>query len=322
MLEIGFLKLSSPVILAPMSGITDLPFRTLNRRFGCELAFVEMVNIRSLSCRNKRTLRMLATNEFDKPLGVQIIGQDPEYILKAMEILADFKYDILDFNAACPAKKLIARGVGASLLKEPAKLAEILKLIVVNAKVSVTLKIRIGWDKSSINAREIACRAQDAGISGLFIHGRTRAQGYSGNVDYQVIKEVKAALKIPVIASGDLWSAQFIKKMFDETGCDGVAVARGAIGNPWIFKETAQFLKGGTIIKKPSRQEITDTMLGHLNLCTDFYGERIGVILFRKFIDWYTKGLHKTKRLREKSRFCNTKNEMMAIIEILDNINE
>ena len=319
MLKIGSLELLSRVMLSPMSGITDLPFRSLSRRFGCELAFVEMLNVRSVCNRNQRTLRMLATNEIDKPLGIQIIGHDPKYILKAMDILNEFKYDILDFNAACPAKKLVARGVGASLLKDPDKLSKLLKIIVANARVPVTLKIRIGWDKSSINALEIARRAQDIGISGLFIHGRTRAQGYSGNVDYQVIKEVKAALKVPVIASGDLWSAQFVKMMFDETDCDGVAIARGAIGNPWIFKQTAHFLKDGTSMKKPSRQEIIKTMIEHLDLCTDFYGERIGVILFYKFIDGYTKGLERTKRLREKSRCCETKNEMTAVIEELNN---
>jgi len=236
MLKIGNLKLKSNLILAPMAGITDLPFRMLNRKFGCELAFIEMLNSRSVGHKSRRTLQMLSTDPKDRPLGVQILGCEEQFILKALDVLKNHKFDILDFNAACPAKKVVRRGEGAALLKEPKKLQRLLKLVVKNSKVPVTVKIRSGWDKDSVNAKEVALYAQDAGISGLFIHGRTKLQAYSGNVDYEIIRKVKKALDIPVIASGDIFNRELIKKMLKETGCDGVTVARGALGNPWIFK--------------------------------------------------------------------------------------
>jgi tRNA-dihydrouridine synthase B len=198
----------------------------------------------------------------------------------------------------------VRRGEGASLLKEPKKLSLLLKLIVKNAKVPVTVKIRTGWDRNSINAVDIALLAQDAGVSGLFIHGRTKLEGYSGRVDYQIIRQVKEVLEIPVIASGDVFSPGLIKKMFSETGCDAVTVARGALGNPWIFKGT-----------KPSLDEIKIVMLEHLKACVDFYGERIGVIRFRKFFSWYTKGFKKIRELREKSSRAKTQEAMAEIIE-------
>ena len=305
MLKIGNLQLKSNLILAPMSGITDLPFRMLNRKFGCELAFIEMLNCRSLSHKGARTLQMLSTYPKDKPLGVQILGCEERFILRALDVLKNHRFDILDFNAACPAKKVVRRGEGSSLLKEPTKLQKLLKLVVKNSKVPVTVKIRAGWDKDSVNAKEVALFAQDAGISGLFIHGRTKLQGYTGNVDYKVIRKVKEALEIPVIASGDIFSAQLIKKMIDETGCDAVAVARGALGNPWIFQQSPN---------KPPIDEITGVMVEHLNSCVDFYGQRNGVVIFRKFFGWYTKGFRRIRPLREKSSRAKTIDEMLNII--------
>ena len=247
---------------------------------------------------------MLSTGLKDRPLGLQILGCEPKFILKGMDVLSKFKFDILDFNAACPAKKVVRRGEGASLLKEPKKLNSLLKLVVKNSKVPVTVKIRTGWDRDSINAREVALLAQDAGVSGLFIHGRTKQEGYSGPVDYPTIRQVKEALVIPVIASGDALSGQLIKKMFDQTGCDAVAVARGALGNPWIFQGTS-----------PGRDEIMAVMLAHLKAYVDFYGERIGVIRFRKFFSWYTKGFKRVRELREKSSRVKTEEKMREIIE-------
>ncbi|MFA4889440.1 MAG: tRNA dihydrouridine synthase DusB [Candidatus Omnitrophota bacterium] len=306
MLTIGNLKLKSNLILAPMAGISDLPFRLLNRQFGCELAFVEMINCRSISHKSKRTQQMLCTDKLDKPLGIQILGSEPKYVLKAMDVLKSYKFEILDFNAACPAKKVVRRGEGAGLMCDIKKLHHLLKLVVRESIVPVTVKIRSGWDKDSLNAKEAALAAQDAGISGLLIHGRTKSQGYSGSVDYQIIRQVKKALAIPVIASGDALSGQLIKKLFTETGCDAVAVARGALGNPWIFQD-----------REPGLQEVVKTMCGHLDSSIDFYGERVGVMKFRKFFAWYTKGLRKVRTLREKSSRAKTKEEMSAIINSL-----
>lgn len=317
MLKIGNLKLSSNLILSPMAGVSDLPFRLINRKFGCELAFVEMINVRSLCYKNERTKLMLATNLFDKPLGVQIVGSEEEYIIKAINILKDYKFDILDFNAACPVRKVTSKGSGASLLRCPEKLNKLLKIIVQSIKKPVTVKIRLGWDEKSINAKEVSLCAQESGIKALFIHGRSRSQGYSGSVDYKIIRVVKDSLKIPVIASGDILSAQFAKRMFDETGCDGIAVARGALGNPWIFKEIKEFIENGKLISGPSLKKIIKTMIKHINLCIDFYEEKIGIIIFRKFISWYTKGFYKVRSLRAKALHAKTKTELLKIIKEL-----
>ena len=314
MLRIGTLKLKSNLILAPMAGVSDFPFRMLNRRFGCELAFVEMINARSVSYKSKHTQKMLFSNKDDRLLGVQLLGCEAKYVQKAMDAINRYKFDILDFNAACPVRKVVRRGEGSSLLKDPKKLNDILKLVVKKAKVPVTVKIRSGWDKDCINAKEVALSCQDAGVSGLFIHGRTRAQGYSGTVNYDVIKDVKKALEIPVIASGDIFSPQLAKKMFDETGCDGINIARGALGNPWIFKEITEFLKSGIIIERPHLQEVVKVMLAHLDMCIDFYGERNGVMIFRKFFSWYTKGFRKVRPLRELASRTKTKLQMHELI--------
>ena len=315
MLKIGALKLKSNLILAPMAGVSDFSFRMLNRRFGCELAFVEMINCRSVSHKSKHTQRMLYSDKDDRPLGVQLLGCEEKFVQKAMDVINGYKFDILDFNAACPVKKVVRRGEGSGLLKDPKKLNEILKLVVKNAKVPVTVKIRSGWDKDCINAKEVASLCQDAGVCGLFIHGRTRAQGYSGRVDYDVIRVVKKALVIPVIASGDIFDPQLAKKMFDETGCDGIVIARGALGNPWIFKEISEFLKSGKILERPAHEQVAKVMLEHLDGCIDFHGEKNGVIIFRKFFSWYTRGFRKARPLRELSSRLKTRAGIVEIIQ-------
>jgi len=256
---------------------------------------------------------MLSSNAQDRPLGIQILGCEDNYILKALDVLKGYKFDLLDFNAACPAKKVVRRGEGASLMKEPRLLYKLLKLVVRNSLWPVTLKIRSGWDKRSINAKDVAICAQDAGVKAVFVHGRSREQAYGGSVDYRVIKEVKDALDIPVIASGDILSAKLAKRMLDETGCEGLAIARGSLGNPWIFREIKEFLNKGEVLSNPSIDDITGVMLRHLDSSIDFYGERNGVVLFRKFFSWYTKGLRKVRLLRERSSRAKTRLDMLEI---------
>ena len=297
-----------------MAGITDLPFRMLCRRFGAELAFVEMINCRSISHKSKKTKHMLASNRIDKPLGIQILGSEEQYILRALDVLRGYKFDLLDFNAACPAKKVVRRGEGSSLLQEPKKFVKILKLVVKNSWLPVTVKIRAGWDKDSVNAKEMALLAQDCGVSALFIHGRTKTQAYSGQVDYDIIREVKKSLDIPLIASGDVFSGLLAKKMFTETGCDGLVVARGSLGNPWIFKEIKEYLKSGRVINRPKEKELAAVMQEHFDASIDFYGERNGVVIFRKFYIWYTKGLKRVRKLREKASRAKTCLDVEKII--------
>jgi len=314
MLSIGHVTVPSSLVLAPMAGISDLPFRLINRSFGCELAFTEMISASSLVHGSKNTLKMLSTTGNDRPLGVQILGADPESIKVALDVLSGYAFDLIDLNAACPVKKVVSKGEGAALLREPLKLQKLLKFMVEKSGKPVTLKIRSGWDETQINAAEVALRAQDAGVSCLFIHGRTRMQGYAGEVDYRIIRTVKDFLRIPVIAGGDALTPHLIARLFQETGCDGVTIARGALGNPWIFSETVEYLERGTVSYRPDVFDITRTMKEHLVLNAAFYGEKTGVVLFRKFFTWYTRGIP-VKGLKVSAFRAGTLNEMMQLID-------
>jgi len=306
MLKIGPLTLKYPFILAPMAGITDLPFRMICRRYGCDLAFIEMISAKALVYENRKTEKMIATHDGDRPLGIQLLGTDLEFILRALDIIRKYEYEIIDFNSACPVTKVTSKGEGSGMMKEPRKLGRLLKGIVDHSDAPVTVKIRAGW--------EVALYAQDAGIKGLFIHGRTRQQGYSGRVDYNVIREVKDAIDIPVIGSGDVFSPVHVKKMFDETGCDGVAIARGALGNPWIFRETAEYLKTGMLLPRPDIHEVSDIMAAHLRASVEFHGPVMAPVDFRKLFAWYTKGFRDVKPLKEKAFRAKTEAEMLELI--------
>jgi tRNA-dihydrouridine synthase B len=319
MLSIGPITVDSPLVLAPMAGISDPPFRLLNRSFGCRFAFTEMISARSLVYNNKTTIKMLSSPVEDRPLGVQIVSADSEIIKRALDILSNYPFDIIDFNAACPVSKVVSIGEGAGLLREPVKLQKLMRVMVDHAGKPVTIKIRSGWDDASVNAADIALRAQDAGVKGLFIHGRTRAQLYSGRVNYDIIGKVKKCLTIPVIASGDALSPQLIRKMFDETGCDAVAVARGALGNPWIFRETFEYLKNSTNLCKPHVHEIAQAMKNHLALLVRFHGETTGVLRFRKFFGWYAKGMA-VKQLKVMAFNADTEDEMVRLIGEMETV--
>ncbi len=319
MFSIGNITVTSPLILAPMSGISDLPFRLINRSFGCRLAFTEMISAASLCHKSKNTLKMLSSTPDDRPLGVQLLGDDPEILKRALDMLSEYTFDIIDFNAACPVNKVVSKGRGAGLLREPEKLQKLLKSIVDHTDVPVTVKLRSGWDAASVNAVETALRAQDAGVRALFIHGRTRMQKYSGHVDYTIIREVKESLEIPVIASGDALTPDLVRKLFDETGCDGVTAARGTLGNPWIFRETAEYLKTGELPLRPDAYEIARTMKEHLALNIACNGEKNGVIRFRKFFAWYTRGMA-VKELKGRAFRAASRDEMLRLIDELQTL--
>jgi tRNA-dihydrouridine synthase B len=313
MISIGPLSIRSRLILAPMAGITDLPFRLIARSFGCAFAYIEMVSARSIVYQSGRTARMLGSSGDDRPLGAQLLGNEPDSLLKALDMMRPNGYAVMDFNAACPVEKITRKGKGASLLKDPALLRALLRVMVQNSDVPVTVKIRAGWDSDSINARDIALLSEDAGVSAVTIHGRTKRQMYGGRVDYEVIRQVKEALSIPVVASGDALSPQLIKKMFDETGCDAVAIARGALGNPWIFRDAGEYLEKGVVPPRPSADEVADTMLRHFEMNCQFYGEKKGAILFRKLFPWYVKGFHEIRQLKEDA-FRASPDDMKMLI--------
>jgi tRNA-dihydrouridine synthase B len=316
-LRIGPVRLRAPFFLAPLSGITDLPFRLLNRQFGCGLAFTEMISAEGLVRGDQKTLGMLASSAEDRPLGVQLYGSNPDTLSAAVEVLSPHRFDIIDFNAACPVKKVTGKGQGASLLKNPAKLEAIVKAMAARADVPVTVKIRAGWDRASVNAPDIALRCRDAGAAAVTVHGRTRSQKYNGTVDYSYIEAVRNAVDIPVIGSGDVLSARLALKMMEETGCSAVAVARGALGNPWIFGQITCLLDGRGSACGPAADQVLSAMTRHLESCCAWHGEIKGVKKFRKFYCWYTKGFHGIKKYRTAAFHAETRQEMRSYIEAL-----
>lgn len=316
MLQIGNIRVNSGCLLAPLAGISDLPFRLINREFGCEFAYTEMISARSLVYDSRKTLQMTMSLEGDSPLGFQLLGSDPDVLAEAAQMASRMDNVVLiDLNAACPVNKVVGKDEGASLMKDPLHLKRLLKSLVAHTDLPVTVKIRAGWDDASLNAVDVALHASDAGISGLCIHGRTRQQGYSGSVDYDIIRRVKEKLDVPVIGSGDALSPLLIKKMFDETGCDGVMIARGALGNPWIFKQTELYLKSGTVPDRPDVDEIKKVMTRHLSMQCQMFGEERGTIMFRKLFGWYVKSLRNIKKLREKAFHTETSDQMTSLIE-------
>ncbi|MFH0877391.1 MAG: tRNA dihydrouridine synthase DusB [Candidatus Omnitrophota bacterium] len=315
MLTIGSLKLNSPVLLAPLAGISDSSFRLICRQFGAGFTFVEMINARALSFKNKKTKKMLNCDPLDKPIGIQLLSAELPYVLKALEVLERFDFDLLDFNAACPVKKVCRRGEGAALAKDPEKFEQLLQEIVRRWSKPVTVKIRSGWDSSNLNALDMARRAEQAGCQAVFIHGRHRNQFYKGTVDYAIIAAAKKSVRIPVIASGDIFSATSAKTMFDETGCDGILVARGALGNPWIFPEIKAGLKNSSLPPPPCVNDIKETLRKHLDLSIAEHGENNAIKIMRKYVGWYFKGHPFVRPLRQKATGVKTKNEFLVLIE-------
>ena len=313
-----------PFMLAPMAGVSDLPFRLIAREFGCPLAFTEMINGRALGLRNGKTLRLLRSSPLDRPLGVQLLGREPDALLQALEALADYPYDVVDLNAACPVHKVTRKGEGAALLREPETLFRLVSALVKHAPVPVTVKIRSGWDDDSINAPETAKRIEAAGARALCVHGRTRNQGYRGRADTSVIRAVKKAVGIPVIASGDAFSQEAAARIAEETECDAVMIARGALGNPWIFRDLAiAHGKGGRdagshpLVGVPTLAAVKSIMEKHLALSVDYHGPLTGVINFRKCFVWYTRGLRDARLLRARAVHVTGLDEMKALIDEL-----
>ncbi len=312
---IGRLSFSIPCILAPISGVSD-SVRACLTDLWCLPAFTEMIDVKAISVFDKRTRHMLSSDAEDRPLGIQFLASDSKDIIKALKSLESIEYDLLDLNAACPTPKVVRKGKGALTPERTSKLKEILKTMVRYANTPVTVKIRLGWDIDSINAREIALHAEDAGISALFIHGRTKVQGYSGTVDYETIKKVKDALKIPVIASGDNLNVSQVKKMFDITACDGVTIARGSFGNPWIFSNLTQFFTDGTMSDMPCVNVRVEVMKHHLNLLlVRHYGEQRALSIFHKFFIWYTKGIRKQECFGYKAFRIERMEDILGLIE-------
>jgi tRNA-dihydrouridine synthase B len=297
-MKVGRLHLKSNVMLAPMAGITDLPFRRTMRAFGCGLAFTEMVSANGLLRGMGKTCRYLDSSPDDRPLGVQLFGADPAALAEAAGIAAEKGADLLDINMGCPVKKVVKTGSGAALMRDPQRVAAILGAVRGAVDVPVTIKIRAGWNHREINACDIGHIAEDCGVDAITIHPRTVEQGFGGASDWGLIAMLKAQLGIPVIGSGDVRRPEDAERMFRETGCDGVMVGRGCLGNPWIIRNILSGMSGEAA-STPSLAEREATIQSHLALAVDYYGEKVGTRDFRKHLLWYTKGLRGGAQFRQ-----------------------
>lgn len=298
--------------MAPMSGCTDLAFRTTVRKYGAKLCFFEMVDATSLIMKSAKTFQMLKTNSKDRPIAAQIIGSDPTQMLDAAHILLDTVPDImfLDINSACPVRKVLKKKSGAYLMKSPDTLLKIAKTLSIKLHLPVTVKIRTGYAQNDLSdLTDLVRRLEDAGLSAIFIHGRTCKQMYSGEIDYTSIREVKNAVSIPVFGSGNIFSPELAKKMFDETGCDGITVARGALGTPWIFKDIESYLKAERLTKPKNITDKKRTALKEHIRYVKKFRERSSegnVGFMKKITMWYTKGFPDARNIRNK--ICKIKN--------------
>ncbi|MEG1285023.1 MAG: tRNA dihydrouridine synthase DusB [Romboutsia sp.] len=299
-MKIGNVKLKDKVFLSPMAGVTDLPFRLMCKEQDCALLYTEMVNAKALCYDDENTKKMLKIEYEEHPVAVQIFGSDPTFMGRAAEIMNDYPNEILDINMGCPAPKVIKNGDGSALMRNPKLAEEVLTAVVKNSKKPVTLKIRKGWDDNCINAVEIAKIAESCGVSALAIHGRTREQYYSGKADWDIIKDIKDSISIPVIGNGDVFEVEDAINMLDKTNCDAIMIGRGAQGNPWIFKRINHYMATGEILPEPTVEEKINTALRHLKLAVEEHGEYIAVREMRKHIAWYLKGLRNSARTRDE----------------------
>ena len=297
-LKIGDVTLDNNVILAPMAGVTDLPFRLLCREMGAGLVCMEMVSAKAIYYNNKNTEELLTIHPQEHPASLQLFGSDPEILEQMAAKIEDRPFSILDFNMGCPVPKVVNNGEGSALMKNPRLAEQVLTALVRAVKKPVTVKIRKGFDDSCINAVEIARLSESCGVAAIAVHGRTRAQYYSGKADWDIIRQVKEAVSIPVIGNGDVDSAGKAKQLLDETGCDGVMVGRGARGNPWIFREIRDYLATGELPPRPSKEEVRDMMLRHTRMEIEYKGEYTGIREMRKHISWYTAGYPNSAKLR------------------------
>ena len=312
-LKIGNVELENNLILAPMAGVTNLPFRIICKEFGPGLVCTEMASSRAMFHNDQKTKRLFNTEGEKRPISFQIFGSDEETMAYSAKYVSEFA-DIIDINMGCPAPKVVKNGDGSKLLLDLEQAEKVIKAVVENSKVTVTLKIRKGWDKENIVATEIAKIAENAGISAITVHGRTRSEFYSGKADLEIIKKVKETVKIPVIGNGDIVDEESAYNMFEKTNVDGIMIGRGSFGNPWIFRNIKHYLETGEKLPAPSNDEKLEVMKKHINLAVAEKGE-IAVKELRKHIAWYTKNLKNSSEFRSKMNSIETKEELLEMLE-------
>lgn len=313
-MKIGNVELQNPLILAPMAGVTDLPFRLLCREQGAGLVCMEMVSAKAVAFHNRNTEKLMQIDPKEHPVSLQLFGSDPEIISETAKAIEERPFDILDLNMGCPVPKIVGNGEGSALMRDPELAEQIISRTVKAIQKPVTVKIRKGFDEEHINAVELARIAEASGAAAVAVHGRTREQYYSGNADWEIIRQVKEAVGIPVIGNGDVDSPQKAEAMFRETGCDGIMIGRAARGNPWIFRRILVYLAKGTEEDKPSIEEVQKMMLRHARMQTDYKGDYTGIREMRKHISWYTAGYPHSAKLRAQINSVESLEELEELI--------
>ncbi len=321
-LQIGSIKVDPGLVLAPMAGVTDHPFRLLAKEQGCRLLVSEMISAKGLTHSNNRNRSLLYFTETEKPIGLQIFGSDPAILARAAVTIEERGADFIDLNLGCPTRKITRNAEGGALLRQPDLCSRIFKTVVDAVSCPVTVKLRKGWDEHSFTLPEIALRAEEAGISALTVHGRTVEQGYSGSADWDAIKKVKKLVAIPVIGNGDVDSPQAAQKMFEYCGCDGIMVGRAARGNPWIFRDILALLAGEPIPEKPSLDEIIKMVIRHFKLLVELKGEAVATREMRRHGSWYIRGLPGSAAARQELIHAAGIDQFEAILHRLSLINK
>ena len=314
-LKIGNVRLENPYILAPMAGVTDLPFRLLCKEMGAGLICMEMVSAKAISFHNKNTEKLMEIEEKERPVSMQLFGSDPDLIAEMAAQIEERPFDILDLNMGCPVPKVVNNGEGSALMKNPKLAAEIVRKTAKAIQKPLTVKIRKGFDEAHSNAVEMAKYLEDAGAAAIAVHGRTREQYYAGKADWEIIRQVKEAVSVPVIGNGDVTDPISAHKMMEETGCDGVMIGRASRGNPWIFRQLVEYDKTGNIPERPDVAELKAMILRHARLQLQYKGEYTGIREMRKHVAWYTAGYPHSAAIRRRVNEIETIGQLEEMLE-------
>lgn len=314
-LKIGNVTIDCPVVLAPMAGVTDLPFRLLCREMGVGLLSMEMVSAKAILYKNRNTESLMEITPGENPIALQLFGSDPEILGEIAAQIQNRPFDILDFNMGCPVPKVVNNQEGSALMKQPELVREIASSLVKASEKPVTVKIRKGFDDAHVNAVEIAKILEDCGVAAVAVHGRTREQYYSGKADWEIIRKVKEAVSIPVIGNGDVDSPKAAVAMMEQTGCDGVMIGRAAQGNPWLFREIRHYLETGEELPRPSMDEVKEMILRHARFQVEYKGPDVGMREMRKHVAWYTAGFPHSAKLRSEVNAVGTLEELGELLQ-------